>query len=204
MSARFIEQLTAFLQEARLSLQEAQSTQVAEANRFHREHNLCAGDSVYLKTEHLPVEYANFADQSRKLQHCYAGPFQIARVRGNAVELKISGDHLVHWEGFNNEDDDEWLALEDLKNAKEVMLAYHRAAGLLEPVWKSEKSSGSSRGRRGGAPDVRGARQKGVGEGQKNWARGSGWYSRGGAGNLEEEGTSEKGTRWEGFCRKED
>ena len=51
------------------------------------------GDSLFLDTRDLPLEYANSSTESRKLQHKNAGPFTIVASYGNAMRLDTS----AHW-----------------------------------------------------------------------------------------------------------
>jgi hypothetical protein len=55
----FAEQMMSDLRILRERLEEAQTKMILEANKFHRLHNFKVGDSVFLNTTLLPIDYAN-------------------------------------------------------------------------------------------------------------------------------------------------
>ena len=93
VASSFAEHLDLILKELRDNIEAAQIEQTAEANRHQRPHPFKVGDSVFLDTRDLPLEYANSSTESRKLQHKKAGPFPIVASYGNSMRL----DTPAHW-----------------------------------------------------------------------------------------------------------
>lgn len=84
---QFKERLTAILKDTQDMIEEART--IMQAGDKGNPHDFKVGDMVFLKTKHLPATYANLNDAtSRKLQHRFAGPFEITYIRGNAARLK--------------------------------------------------------------------------------------------------------------------
>ena len=85
----FAEHMKAVLGQLRDALEQAQGTQIHEANKHQAPHDFTPGDMVMIDTSKLPVRYANLsASSSRKLQHKYAGPFTLGKqYRENAFEV---------------------------------------------------------------------------------------------------------------------
>ena len=76
-------------------LEAAQDAMVEIANRKRQPHSFKTGDRVFLDTSNLPIGYANVSSSSRKLQHRFAGPFQLGEQFGeNAFRL---ADLPSHW-----------------------------------------------------------------------------------------------------------
>jgi len=94
----FVEQLQRILRVARDELRDAQDKPTAEANKSRHPIDLAiiAGAKVFLDTKDLPITYANANRTRRKLVHRYIGPYEILRIRGNAVELYLPDDMMIH------------------------------------------------------------------------------------------------------------
>jgi putative transposase len=94
----FVERLQRILEVSRDELRDAQDQQMAEANKSRSpiDPAITAGAKVFLDTKDLPVTYANVNPTRRKLVHRYIGPYEILRIRGNAVELDLPNDMMIH------------------------------------------------------------------------------------------------------------
>jgi hypothetical protein len=94
----FVKRLQRILGVARDELRDAQDLQTAEANNSQRPIDpaitVCA--KGFLDTKDLPITYANVNPTRRKLVHCYIGPYEILRIRGNAAELDLPNDLTIH------------------------------------------------------------------------------------------------------------
>jgi len=94
----FVKRLQHILGVARDELRDAQDIQTAEANKSRRpiDPAITAGVKVFLDTKDLPITYANVNHTQRKLVHRYIGPYEILRIRRNAVELVLPYDMTIH------------------------------------------------------------------------------------------------------------
>jgi len=94
----FVERLQLILGVARDELHNAQDEQTAEVNKSRRpiDPTITAGAKVFLDTQDLPITYANVNPTRRELVHRYIGPYEILRIRGNAVELDLSNNMTIH------------------------------------------------------------------------------------------------------------
>ena len=94
----FAAHLKSILDELHVRLASVQQAQSLEANKHRTPHTFQEGDSVFLSTKNLPIEYANAKPsvdgRRRKLQHPFIGPFTLGPRRGeNAFEVNIP----QHW-----------------------------------------------------------------------------------------------------------
>jgi hypothetical protein len=64
---------------------------MAEVNKSQRpiDPAATAGAKVFLDSKDLPITYPNINPKHRKLIHRYIAPYEILRIRGNAVEQDI-------------------------------------------------------------------------------------------------------------------
>jgi hypothetical protein len=51
---------------------------------------------VFIDTKDMPITYTNCDPMRRKLVHQYIGPYEILRIRGNAVEVDLPNDMTIH------------------------------------------------------------------------------------------------------------
>jgi len=99
----YAEKLSKTLRILRERMEETQVTMTAEANEKHQAHSFWVGDEVFLDTRSLPIGYANVTgaandiNNSRKLQHPYAGPFKLLKKAGeNTFVLDIPAHWCLH------------------------------------------------------------------------------------------------------------
>jgi len=94
----FVERLHCILVVAGDELRDAQDEQTAEAIKSHHQIDtaITAGVNVFLDTNDLPITYANVNPVRRKLLHPCIGPYEIFRMRRNAVALDLPNDMTTH------------------------------------------------------------------------------------------------------------
>jgi len=94
----FVERLQHILAVARDELRDAQDKQMAEANRSRHpiDPAITAIGKVFLDTKVLPITYTYVNPTQRKLVHRYFGPYDILRIRENAIELDLPNDMKIH------------------------------------------------------------------------------------------------------------
>ena len=79
-------------------MRDAQDKQTAEANKSRRpiDPAITPGMKVFPDTKDLPSTYANVNPTGRKLVHRYIGPYEILRIRGNAIELDLPNNMTIY------------------------------------------------------------------------------------------------------------
>ena len=113
---------------ARDELRDAQDKQAAQANESQCQIDpaITAGAKVFLDTEDLPITYANVNPTQHKLVHPYIGPYEILRIRGNAVEVDLPNDMTIHDTGN--------VSRLKVDRTDDSMIAWRRPP---PPVWTS-------------------------------------------------------------------
>ena len=79
-------------------LHDAQDKQTAEASKSWRpiDPAITPGAELFLDPKDLPITYANVNTTQCKLVHRYIGPYEILPIRGNAIELDLPNDMMIH------------------------------------------------------------------------------------------------------------
>jgi len=94
----FVERLQHILAVARDELRDAQDKQMVEANRSRHpiDPAITASAKGFLDTKVLPITYTYVNPTRRTLVHRYIGPYDILRIRENAIELDLPNDMKIH------------------------------------------------------------------------------------------------------------
>jgi len=94
----FFEQLQRILGVARNELRDGEGNQTAEANqsRCPIDPAITASVKLFSDTKHLPITYANVNPMRHELVHRGIGPYEILRIRGNAIEQDLPNDMTIH------------------------------------------------------------------------------------------------------------